>query len=261
MASPNQSKKLIVANWKMNPLSSVIAVRNFENIKKTASKLKGVQTVICAQDIFLESLSRKVTGHRCVVGAQDVFWEKGVGSYVSEVSVEQLKKLKVEHVILGHSERRARGETDEDINKKVKAALKGGMKVILCVGESERDGDGSYLDFVARQLVVALKDIPRKYFQNLVVCYEPVWAISTQNKGAADPLDVQKMVIYVRKVLTRVIGKDFALLAPIIYGGSANPDTAAGFLYEANADGLLVGRASLSPVLFSKMLKIANQAQ
>lgn len=259
MSQPKTSKKLIVANWKMNPLSSNIAVKHFEEIKKTANKLRNVQTVVCPPEIFLESLAKKVSGHRCVVGAQDVFYEKGTGPSVGEVSVEQLKKAKVEYVIIGHSERRARGEDDGTINMKVSAALKGGLKVILCVGENERDQDGGHLDFIARELVENLKNIPRKYFLNLIVAYEPIWAISNKGKGPADPHDVYKMIIFVRKVLSRVIGKDFAFSVPILYGGSSNPDTSLSFLGEAKADGLLVGKASLSTAHFSKMLKIADQ--
>lgn len=261
MSQPKTSKKLIVANWKMNPLSSNIAVKHFEEIRKTANKLRNVQTVVCPPSIFLESLAKKITGHRCVVGAQDVFYEKGTGSNVGEVSVEQLKKSKVEYVIIGHSERRSRGETDEIVNKKVTAALKGGLKVILCVGEKERDHDGGHLDFIARELVEDLKNIPRKYFLNLIVAYEPIWAISNKGNGPADPHDVYKMIIFVRKVLARVIGKDFAMSVPILYGGSSNPDTALNFLEEARADGLLVGKASLSTDHFSKMLKIADKSR
>jgi len=253
-------KKLIVANWKMAPSSAAEASKIFSGIKRKASTLRNVQTVVCPPFLYLEALQKKVTGHRCVLGAQDVFWAKGTGAYTGEISAGQLTASGAHYVILGHSERRALGESDDEVNKKVIAALRGGLIVILCVGESERDKVGNYLKFVARELVLDLKKVPRKYFLNLVVAYEPIWAISTHRTGPALPDDAYEMSIFIRRVLTDIAGKDLALSIPVIYGGSVDARDAPGFLESGGVSGLLVGHESLNSSHFNEILQIAEQS-
>ena len=140
-------KKIIIGNWKMYPTSVKDAQEKFKGIKKVASTLRNVQTVVCPPFVYTSDLKRLVTGHRCVVGAQNA-WFENEGAFTGEVSPAMLASLKLTYVILGHSERRALGETDELVNKKVVAAVKAGLTVVLCVGETERDPDGEYLKHI-----------------------------------------------------------------------------------------------------------------
>src|SRR3989344_2809668 len=138
----DKKKKLVIANWKMNPLAVGEAVRLFDEIRNSTNRATLVQTVICPPFIFIDALKKRVRGHHCTVGAQDVSLEKGTGAHTGEVSVEQLLSLGVSHVIVGHSERRSRGETNEIINEKLTRVLKNGLVEILCVGERERGKEG-----------------------------------------------------------------------------------------------------------------------
>ena len=165
---------MIIANWKMNPNSLNEAKKIFNKIKIVAEKLKKVETVICPPFTYLSALR--------TTGAQDVFYEDK-GAYTGEISVKMLKNLGVKYVIIGHSERREIGETDKIINKKIKTTLETGLKVVFCIGEKARDKDGQYLNFVKNQINKGLKDIPRKLFNNLIIAYEPVWAISSQKRS------------------------------------------------------------------------------
>jgi len=227
----------------MNPGSLEEAKKIFNKIKIAAGKLKKVETVICPPFVYLPSLR--------ATGAQNIFYEEK-GAYTGEISVKMLKDLGVKYVIIGHSERREMGETDEIINKKIKAGLEAGLKVVFCVGEKKRDGENEYLNFVKNQINKGLKNIPKKFFKNLIIAYEPVWAISSQKRARADnPESALKMAVFIKRTLLSPI--------PILYGGSVNPENAGGFLFKSGMNGLLVGGQSLIPENFIKILKIANR--
>jgi len=256
-----RSKKLIVANWKMHPLTHNEAVREFEAIRKVGAKATHVQTVVCASYLHIEAMTKKLTGHRVAVGGQDCYYEKA-GSFTGEVSPSQLVNSGAEYVILGHSERRELGESSELISKKVAAALSAGLRVILCVGESKRDGAGAFIDILKKQIKESLDNVPRKYFLNLIVCYEPVWAISSHARAGfkgESPDDMLEMAIFVRKTLTGITGRDLALKVAVLYGGSVDSKNAESFLAEGGVDGLLVGHASLTPQSFNEIIKIADK--
>lgn len=246
------SKKLIVGNWKANPESLREAKEIFNPIKKAAGKLKNVEVVICPPAVYLSSLSG------LALGGQDAFWELS-GAYTGQLGPTMLRNAGATYIIIGHSETRALGDTDNIVNAKVRLALKHGLKVILCVGEKERDEKGKYLEVLRGQLESALAGMPRTMAKQLVVAYEPIWAIGAAAKGVDTPAGFLEQSIFIRKVLAGVIGKAAALETQILYGGSANADNAGGFLGEGGASGLLVGRASLTPESFIKMLKIANE--
>ena len=154
-------KKLIIGNWKMYPAEIKSAREKFTAIKKVAGTLKNVQTVVCPPFIYAGDLKKLVGGHRCVLGAQNAWIEKD-GAYTGEVSPSMLASMGINYVIIGHSERRALGETDELINKKVIAGIKAGLMVVLCVGERERDADGEYLKYIANQIRLAFAGVDRK---------------------------------------------------------------------------------------------------
>jgi triosephosphate isomerase len=215
-----------------------------------------VETVICPPFVFLANVKCQKSSVK--IGSQDVFYEKK-GAYTGEISPAMLKDLGVKYVIVGHSERRALGETDEIINKKAKTALEEGFKVILCVGEKERDLDGEYLNFLRAQINDGLKGISKKFLANVIIAYEPIWAISSGTGAKADnPESAMQTAIFIRRELLPIIGNQAARNTPVLYGGSVNPENAGGFLGKAGMSGLLVGEKSLSPEEFSEILKIAN---
>lgn len=245
------TKKLIVANWKANPESPREAKNIFLPIKRALAKLPGVEVVICPPAVYLASLGG------LTLGGQDAFWELS-GAYTGRLGPTMLRNSGASYVILGHSEARALGDTDAIINQKLRLALRHGLKVILCVGEKERDEKGDYLKIIRSQLTNSLAGLQRKQVGQLILAYEPIWAIGAAAKGADNPESFFQQSIFLRKVLAEMFGKAAAMACPILYGGSANSGNAAGFLKEGRADGLLVGRASLDPAEFIKILKLAN---
>ncbi len=249
-------KKIIIGNWKMYPVSIKDAQEKFKGIKKVASTLRNVQTVICPPFVYASELKKLVTGHRCVVGAQNA-WFENEGAFTGEVSPAMIASLKISYVILGHSERRAHGETDELVNKKVLTAVKAGLTVVLCVGETERDPDGEYLKHISMQIKVALKGITKKDLAKIVIAYEPIWAIGKNALRAASTDDALEVSILIKKTLAELYAKEGSTVA-ILYGGSVDAKNAWEFLVKSHVDGLLVGRASLDPKVFGEILKSAD---
>lgn len=250
-------KKIIVANLKMNPQSAKETGALFSEIKKTASKLRGVDTVFCPPFVYLSQLGRETSKlpQNVKIGAQDVFW-KDNGAYTGEISPTQLKKLGVKYVIIGHSERREHlQETDELINKKIRSALKAGLKVILCVGEKEREED-SLPVIIKEELNAGLSGVPKKFSKNIIIAYEPIWAIGS---GRADkPENLTSTIIYIRRIILGIFGKKVAHEIAILYGGSVNEKNAKSFLEIDGISGLLVGGASLDARKFGAILKEAS---
>lgn len=254
----SQNKKIIIANWKMNPASTKEAISIFSPVKRTAGTLKNVQTIICPPFVHLSELNKKVSGHRCVLGGQDVFYENK-GAYTGEVSTKMLTSLGIKYVIVGHSERRALGETNEDVNKKISAAMKNGLTPILCIGEKERDTDAKYLNFIRVQIKEALKNIPKNKISNIIIAYEPVWAIGSSDENADTSEGVFETVLFIRKVLSEIVINSRALDMSILYGGSVNKKNTESLLKEGGVQGLLVGGASLNANIFSAIIKIADK--
>lgn len=250
--------KIIIANWKMNPQTLREARNIFQGIKKTAKKLKKVETIICPPFAYISNLKPQIPNLK--IGSQNVFYEER-GAFTGEISVWMLKDLGVRYAIIGHSERRALGETNEMINKKIKTALKAGLKVIFCVGENERDFEDKYFNFIKNEIDEGLKGIPRKFFSpptgGLIIAYEPVWAISSAKNAQPDtPESAFRMAVFIRRMLMPIIGSEPARKIPILYGGSVGPENVAGFLQDMQ--GALVGSKSLNPKDFGEILKIAN---
>lgn len=245
-------KKLIIANWKMNPISLKEAESLFNSFKKEIKNIKDIEIVICPPFIYLSDLKLK----NLKLGAQNCFW-KNQGAYTGEISPLMLKDLGVEYVIIGHSERRNYlGETDEMINKKLLAALESGLKVILCIGETlEQKKGGIQKKVVQKQLNLDLKEIKNLKFKikNLVVAYEPVWAIGTGNY--CQPEEALEMINFI-KLKT----KSLKLKTKVLYGGSVDAKNVAGYVKYPEIDGALVGGASLNPTEFKKIInKIINE--
>lgn len=248
----SSNKKLIIGNWKMNPPTLKDAKKILDTFKKEKYQSKNVTTVMCPPFVYLNELKKSAPGNKIFFGAQDVFWEKE-GARTGEISVEMLKDVGARFVILGHSERRALGENNEMVSQKVKVALKAGLHVVLCVGEPERDEHGHHLRFIDEEIKESLRGITKPFIKNLSVAYEPIWTIG-KGKQAMTPDDIHRMSLFVRKKLISIYGRKLGGDIPIIYGGSANSDNAHDIVYEGEVEGLLVGRASLNPHEFAKII-------
>ncbi len=227
-------KKILFANWKMNPLSEQEAVK-----LARASDFKNA--VIIPPFVFLKSVKNVLKN--ASLGAQDTFFEEK-GAFTGEVSPMMLKKLGVRYVIVGHSERRRLGESDEMIAKKVKAGIHAGLKVILCVGEPlsvYKKGKRAMEEFIKKQLRF-IKDK-----KNLIVAYEPIWAVGTGKN--ADPEDAVHMAQFIKNIVS----------VPVLYGGSTNSKNAKSFLEKKEIAGFLIGGASLNGKEFQKMINVAER--
>lgn len=249
-------KPLIVANWKMNPDAPGRAVLLANKIERSLSRIRNVDVVIAPPFPFLLPIAAIVK--RIKLGAQNVFW-RDTGAYTGEVSWHQLKHLKVEYVIVGHSERRLfLGETDEMIHHKVRALLENGMIPILCVGEKERSGD-DIPEMVGTQIRAAIGNIKKGYMKKLVIAYEPIWAISTMPNARPDtPESAFRAMMYIRKVVSEMYGRPVAEEIRIIYGGSVNAKNIGAFLEQGHMQGALVGGASLDAMEFTQIVTIAS---
>lgn len=251
-----EKKQIVIGNWKMNPLTTKEAEKLFSVIAKEVSGIKKTEVVMCPPYIYLEKL-KKIRTSKIKLGVQDTFGGD-VGAFTGEVSADMLDNFGVKYTILGHSERRSMGESNADINKKIKSALASGLSVILCVGESVRDQDHGYFNFVKAQLEECLAGVSKNLTSKIIIAYEPVWAISTtvDRKDATAP-DSLEMSIFIKKVLSDKFGGEVSKIR-IIYGGSVNTKDAAEFLENGGVDGLLVGRASLDAKKFTEIIKICE---
>jgi len=252
---------LIIANWKMNPLALKEAEHIFNVVRKGVRGIKEVKIVICPPFLYLEKLSQHLKNTSLFsLGAQDCFWEEK-GAYTGAVSPLMLKNLGCRYVIIGHSERRRHfQETDEIINKKIKAALKARLKPILCVGEEASDffnDQGKVLKetslVIGEQLQMGLQDVPASRVREVIIAYEPVWAIGTGNPCLPD--DALKASLFLKKILVKLYGRSTAEKVPILYGGSVTSQNAADYLQEMGLDGLLVGGASLNGTEMVRIVK------
>lgn len=243
--------KLIIANWKMNPASEKEAEKLLIGTSKKAKTLKGVDLIICPPFPYLFLFKKnKIT--KISLGAQNVHKELE-GSYTGEVSVKMLSSLGVKNVILGHGERRKLGENDEFINQKVLTLIKNKVNPIFCIGESSRDGDGNFLSFLEDQIKKGLNGVAKTQLKNIVIAYEPLWAIGKNAQREATREEFVEVKIFIKKVISDLYDSKSAHGIKIIYGGSISSNNAKSFL-DAGADGLLVGRDSINIKKFEALL-------
>lgn len=249
-------KRLIIANWKMNPTSLTEARKIFNATRIAAAKVRRSQIVICPPFVYLTAF-RPPKSSKFFLGAQDVFW-RSVGAHTGEISALMLKNLGVSYCIVGHSERRILGESSEVVSKKVKTLLKEKIVPILCVGERERDIQGSYLEFLGNQIRGSLSGIQKKEANKLIIAYEPIWAIGKTANESIDSHKLHEMVIFIRKILSQVFGREVANKIAIIYGGSVEKDNARDLMLEGRVSGFLVGHASLDATHFKEIIKLVD---
>jgi len=238
----------------MNPLSLDEAKNIAGQVKRVVPKLKKTQVVLCPPYVYLAPLSSGSKTANLFLGSQDAFYEPS-GAFTGEVSFAELPQFRVAYVIIGHSERRASGETDASVNKKVRSVTTEGMTAILCVGETVRDTHGEYLQTVRGQIVEALRDVSKKSLDNLVIAYEPVWAVGA--KEPAQPREINEMAIYVKKVLHDLYGIA-ADPVRVLYGGAVSALEVEEIMREGFVSGLLVGRESLKPKNFIEIIKTVD---
>lgn len=245
--------KIVIANWKMNPQSQKEAEVLFKTISLNYQKSNQNKVVVCPSFPHL-FISQKNKNKNIILGAQDVATaEKGPNT--GEVSPKMLKDMGVNYVIVGHSERRSMGENDETINKKILNLLKFKMTPILCVGEKKRDHEGFYLSYVREQIKYCLSGVSSQNMKNIVIAYEPIWAVGSSAEREATVSEFTEMKIFIKKTLSDLYNSKIAHSIKIIYGGSVNPLNAKFFTEDGGADGLLIGRDSLNYKKFGAILK------
>lgn len=241
-------KKVIAGNWKMNMLPNE-AIEFMMQLEPMVKDTKN-EVVICAPftDLFYTINCAQDTNIH--VGAQNMHWEEK-GAYTGEVSPSMLKSINCEYVIIGHSERRQYfAETDEIVNKKVKAALEYGLKPIICVGETlEEKEDGKTVEIITEQISKALKDLTLEDLRTIIVAYEPIWAIGTGKTATKE--DANNSIKAIREQINKDFGTDDVT---ILYGGSVKPSNAKELFQMPDIDGGLVGGASLKADLFGQIV-------
>jgi triosephosphate isomerase len=252
-------KRLIAANWKMNlgPHEAGLLVKRLE---QKIPENPAVEIVLCAPFIDLVPLARDLDHKRFVLGAQNLH-PADEGPYTGEISGAMLKGL-VKYVIVGHSERRAMGEDDKLIAKKLAAALRNGLTPILCIGETLEERHAGHSEaVVVDQLTADLGELTAEEVAGLVIAYEPVWAINHHDGTAvkhATPDDIRFAYRAIRGTLEELYGEAGISGVRLLYGGSAGPENAKAYLDMPHVDGLLPGTASLNYESFSKMVEIAS---
>lgn len=240
----------------MNPLSQKEAERLYKEVVANLPVLKKTEVVICAPFIYLSSL-KNILG-KISLGAQDAFWGEA-GPFTGEISAGMLADLGIKYVIIGHSERRTLGETNIDINKKIKSALSFGLIPIVCVGDKERDENHGYFNIVKNQIEECLDGVKKELLGKMIIAYEPVWALSTTiPRKDATSADSREMAVFIRKILTDKFGVK-TKMPTIIYGGSANDKNCEDFLTNGGVNGLLSGVASLNAEKFLQIINIAEK--
>ncbi|MDR1295818.1 MAG: triose-phosphate isomerase [Deltaproteobacteria bacterium] len=243
----------LAGNWKMFKTGGE-AAEFVEQFKPAVAGLTGRQVALAVPATALERTAAAAKGTGIIIGAQNLHWEKE-GAFTGEISVGMIKEAGGSMAIIGHSERRTYfAETDEVVAKKVAAALSGGLLAVLCLGENlaQRES-GEWEAFLAGQLKGSLAAVGGLNLTNLIVAYEPIWAIGTGKTATAD--EAEKTQAHVRKELASLLGDAVASATRILYGGSVKPDNAASLMAQPNIDGVLVGGASLKADSFSGIVK------
>lgn len=250
-----KNKKIIIANWKMNPASLKEAEKIASGIAKGLKNTKKTDVVICPPFLYLEKV--KKVSKNIIIGAQNTHFET-TGAFTGEVSAEMLSGVGVKYVILGHSERRAEGDTNEIVNKKIKSAFASHIIPIVCVGEKVRDENHKYLHFIKTQIEECFDGISKNLISKIVIAYEPIWAIGKDATREATAEEFLEMSIFIKKILSDKFSAKIVEEISIVYGGSVHPENCFEFLQKGNTAGFLVGRDSLEPKKFLEILKITE---
>jgi triosephosphate isomerase len=243
----------IAGNWKMNKTIKE-ALDLVRQLKVSLPNIEGVEVALAPPFTALYAVSQELKGSSIRLAAQNLFYEEK-GAFTGEVSPLMLKEIGCQYVIIGHSERRQFfGETDETVNRRIKAALGQDLKPIFCVGETLKEREeGKTFSVIQRQLEGGLRGIGLQEVKNIVIAYEPVWAIGTGK--TASPEQAEEVHRFIRERLATLYSREIAERIQIQYGGSVTPENIKGLMNQENIDGALVGGASLKPETFSKIVR------
>ena len=244
-------RKVIAGNWKMNMLPDE-TIKYIDELAKLVKDTKN-EVILCVPytDLFYALLTAQNTNIK--IGAQNMHFEEK-GAYTGEISGKMLKSINVDYVIIGHSERRQYfNETDESVNKKVKAAFANGLKPIVCVGETlEQREENKTVEIITKQVELALKGLTEAQVENTIIAYEPIWAIGTGKTATSE--DANNSIKAIRNKIAEIYGQNIADRVIIQYGGSVKSKNAKELFTMSDIDGGLVGGASLEPEEFSKIV-------
>lgn len=253
-------KMTIAGNWKMHKTNSE-AIRLVRQLKKLLGKkpVKKTRVIVCPPFTALSVVHQEIQGAPIQLGAQNIFWEEE-GAFTGEVSPRMIKSAGARYVIIGHSERRRYFHEDENIiNQKIKLALKNKLKVIHCIGETLEEREQNLTkDIVINQLEWGLKGLTPEEFKNIIIAYEPVWAIGTGK--TATPQQAQEVHAFIREILNTIYGDGVGDRITILYGGSVKPNNAAGILQQPDVDGALVGGACLEARSFFQIIQAGEKS-
>lgn len=244
-------KPIIAGNWKMNKTAAEAEIL-INELKPLVAKSKP-EVVICVPYTDLWIAKKAIEGSKIKLGAENVAWADS-GAFTGEISADMLKEIGVEYVIIGHSERRQYfGETDATVNMRMKQALTKGLKPIVCVGETlEQREKNRTKKVLKKQILEGFKDIIESDFSNIVIAYEPVWAIGTGKTATAE--DANKTIGFIRSLIKKTWGNEVAKSLRIQYGGSMKPSNAKELMAMRNIDGGLIGGASLKAADFKEII-------
>lgn len=247
---------LIVGNWKLNPVTLADATTLAAGVAKKVKQSPEPYVAVAPSFPYLTEVGKKLNKSTVILAAQDVH-HKNMGAHTGEVSVLQLKDLGVQQAIIGHSERRAMGETDEEVSAKVAMVLKHRLTPIVCIGERTRDEQGQFFGFVEEQLRSLASELSAAQIKKVIIAYEPIWAIGTGNTATAD--DVKEMQLFIESVLTKLYDRATARNIRLLYGGSVKPHNAKELHEEGGMRGFLVGGASLKSEDFFEIIKAVSE--
>lgn len=260
-------KRLVVANWKGYIESTEEAVKFAVMLRRGSRMFAGVEAWLAPPFPLIPIVADALKSSAIKVGGQavspfnftpfDSAHGKQSKQHTGEVSGAMLKNIGAQFCIVGHSERRAHGETNEEVRMELANALSSGLAAILCVGEKERDLSGSHFAFVAEQITSALAGLVKP--KQLLVAYEPLWAIGKNAEDAITPQDLEEVIIFIRKTLAEALGRKTALRVPILYGGSVEPANVPRLISERGISGFLVGHASADAESFIEILKLCRK--
>ncbi len=247
-------KPIVIANLKASHSIYKDTEKKITLLCKKLNKDKSKVDLIIAPTFLHLSRLKSFFKKTVTLSAQDVSVFEN-GSHTGEVTSDSIKDVGIEYVIIGHSERREQGDTQERVVEKVQNAIKNDLKVVLCIGEKDRDEGVKYLKVIENQIVSVFNTVDKKKHENIIIAYEPVWAINNKNNLSIDAHSLHSMVIYIRKILLEKYGEVISKNINILYGGSITAENAQDILWNGEVQGLLIGRASWEVESLVKIIK------
>jgi len=258
MALMASRKRLVIGNWKKYIESADAALELAKGLKRKTRGLAGVDVAVAPPMPFVAAVAKTLESSPIKVGAQAVSGTEGA-PHTGEASAAMLKSIGVNFAIVGHSERRAMGETNDSVHRQLVEAASAGLMPVLCVGELEHNAEGAHFSFIEEQLRSALAGA-QSLAGKLVVAYEPVWAIGKRADQAPSAATVREMAIFIRKTLAEVLSRQAALKVPVLYGGAVEAENAPTLITDGDVAGFLVGHASVDLDQFVSIVKAASKS-